>query len=275
MVYSISTSLFADRDLDRALGVISDSGFSAVELWGDAPHMDARDAAFDLAHLKGLLRTHGLAAYSLHAPIAKHNLGSLDPDERGYAVEGYALLLEPAAEIGVEVIITHPNLSVPDITPEGAIKTHHWTINSLAALAEGALRADVRFAVENLPRRGTLRPDGGMADLRVLIDDFPPEAVGLCLDTGHALMNGLDPADEARIADDRLVAIHMQDTDGEDDRHWVPGEGVIDWETFRAALAQISYRGTWTFETLARETPPEGVLQATWRVAEAWGPLID
>ena len=75
-----------------------------------------------------------------------------------------------------------------------------------------------------------------MPELLAMIKDLPTEAVGLCLDTGHAFLNDLEPSEQVRLAGDRLIAIHMQDSDGQGE-HWVPGEGRIDWEAFRAALA--------------------------------------
>ena len=108
-----------------------------------------------------------------------------------------------------------------------------------------------------------------MADLRAVVDEYPP-TVGICLDTGHANNNALEPAEEARIAGDRLIALHLQDTDGIEDRHWVPGAGSIQWHRFHAALREIQFRGAWTLELKAHEASPAEIASAARRIADAW-----
>ena len=77
---------------------------------------------------------------------------------------------------------------------------------------------------------------------------------------------------QARIAGERLIALHLQDVDGEADCHWVPGDGVIDWAAMGQALADIGFDGAWTIEALCGKTDMSAVevaaactaLQARW-----------
>ena len=109
--------------------------------------------------------------------------------------------------------------------------------------------------MENLPTKGDglPRPLSSVADLRGLVDDFP-QSVGICLDTGHAVLNGQLPQEEVRAAGHRLLATHLHDSDSESD-HWVPGDREIDWPAVVAALRAVDYDGAWTFE----------VIRAGWR----------
>ena len=102
-----------------------------------------------------------------------------------------------------------------------------------------------------------------MADLRSVVDDYP-STVGICLDTGHANNNGLDPAERGPYRGERLIALHMQDTDAVEDRHWPPGLGNIDWRRVSAALIEIGFNGAWTFDSAPAR--PVRRLRLPWRV---------
>ena len=36
--------------------------------------------------------------------------------------------------------------------------------------------------------------------------------------------------------------------DGVDERHWMPGKGIVDWNDVIAALVEVGYEGPFTFE---------------------------
>jgi inosose dehydratase len=64
-----------------------------------------------------------------------------------------------------------------------------------------------------------------------LLDATGPE-LGLCLDTGHAVIGGIDPAELASIAGDRLAHLHLKDVDPEVRARLAAGELDVDgaWE---------------------------------------------
>jgi len=144
---------------------------------------------------------------------------------------------------------------------------------SLDDLVPVARRAGVRMTLENLPYRHSYLLDN-MSQLRALVDSYPPECVGLVIDTGHAGTAGKDPADEIRIAGDRLYGTHLQDVDGRepDDQHWVPTHGDLDWDAIRQALRDVGYSGAWTFEVANGRNgeTPEELARLTRELAEKW-----
>ena len=69
----------------------------------------------------------------------------------------------------------------------------------------------------------------------------------LSVDTGHANLvhgsNGAPPVDYfLKDAGDMLAHVHLQDTDGFADRHWIPGEGSIHWASVLDALAALKIK---------------------------------
>jgi len=114
-----------------------------------------------------------------------------------------------------------------------------------------------------------------MRELRGFVDAYPPEGVGLVIDTGHAAVLGNDPAEEIRLAGDRLWGTHLQDIDTRrrEDDHWPPTHGGLDWTSILRALREANYRGSWTFEVShgSRDESPEELVRIARQVAEGWG----
>lgn len=92
-----------------------------------------------------------------------------------------------------------------------------------------------------------------------------PPTVSICLDTGHALLAGVDPARFARRAGARLGHVHLKDARtpsvveralGRRLRRRLlarpeplrPGDGRLDVRRLRQALADVAYEGSITVE---------------------------
>jgi inosose dehydratase len=83
------------------------------------------------------------------------------------------------------------------------------------------------------------------------------DAFGLCLDTGHALYAGSDPAALIRRHAGRLEHLHLKDVRTRGLPFWEAvaagafcpvGDGLLDLPALRAALAEAGYRGFATIE---------------------------
>jgi sugar phosphate isomerase/epimerase len=67
--------------------------------------------------------------------------------------------------------------------------------------------------------------------------------VGFNIDTGHAVLHGMTPADAIRLMGPLLLTTHLQDNLGKQDDHLPPGRGGIDWPGTLAALREVKYKG--------------------------------
>jgi len=275
--FSIATSMWGEvpaTTLAEALSDVTAANFDAIELWpplcpliSDNMRTNAREA-FERSKVRPV---------TMHAPLTSTmNLAAVEELDRRLVVYEVAAWLARFADLGGEVVVVHPTGSAyndeaanainVEAANEAVIEAARRSLDELYPIADGL---GLRIACENLMDRGTPRPLCRMEQLRAIIEPYPA-TVGICLDTGHAVVNGLNPASEARIAGDRLIATHLQDTDGLDDRHWVPGAGRIDWDEFVSTLHQIDYSGYWTFELSARDSDPASVARAAMQVASAW-----
>lgn len=270
-VYSLATSMWPNGvPFDRVIAEVAGAGFTQCELFASKDLADDRTAG----ERRGILNQHGVWARTVHPQIDRVDLAALDDDVRTQSVATVASCFEPFAELGGFASILHPSGAV--LHPSGGdmraedqelrIGAFRRSLDTLTARAE---QLGIRLACENLQHKGQPRPLCRMEDLRRVVDDYP-STVGICLDTGHANNNGLDPADEARIAGERLIALHMQDTDALEDRHWPPGLGNIDWRRFGAALTEIGFNGAWTFEVGTGASGPAATAALVRRIADAW-----
>ena len=102
----------------------------------------------------------------------------------------------------------------------------------------------MRAALELLPR---LCMGNTAADLTAMFDGFPP-VFGACLDVNHLMGQYRElPAVIDKLGT-RLITLHISDYDGVDERHWMPGTGVIGWPGVIAALRDIGYHGPFNYE---------------------------
>lgn len=86
--------------------------------------------------------------------------------------------------------------------------------------------AKTSFNIEYLPRTciGNV-PE----ELEEIVDGFPPDRIGICLDVNHASPRTEIMPDLIRRLGPRINTFHISDTDGIDECHWYPGYGIIDW----------------------------------------------
>ncbi len=109
-------------------------------------------------------------------------------------------------------------------------------------LLDTAARCGAGIAVENIP----IFPDcpqykfftSNPKDHIAFVDQFDPELVGICWDTGHANLMPYDQATVIRSLGDRLKIVHLQNN-GQRlcDEHAVPSVGSIPWEHVMPAIA--------------------------------------
>jgi sugar phosphate isomerase/epimerase len=261
-VFSLATALWPNGvPFDQVIAEVAAAGFTQCEIFDTKDMADDRTAG----ERRRILNQHGVWVRTIHSDLGV-NLAALDDDERARAVTSVESCFEPFAELGGFAVIVHPTGCDSNVDAElhtGAFR------RSLDTLTAGAEELGIRLACENLQHKGQSRPLCRMEDLRRVVDDYP-STVGICLDTGHANNNGLDPADEARIAGERLIALHLQDTDAVEDRHWPPGLGNINWRRVSAALTEIGFDGAWTFEVGTGASGPAATAALIRRIADAW-----
>ncbi len=263
--YSLASVLFmfdkegnATGDPIAALESVAAAGFRETELMAEGEEWEA-PGPHDARKLREALGRLGVFPHTIHTQYKDVNLASPEEEIRRDGISRIADAMRFAAEVGACTAIVHatgrPKPGEPSYALDNIGAATEYAHRSVSELVKVAEETGIRIALENLPSKElTCRPLESMQELRAFIAGFPPEHVGLCLDTGHSCISGLDVADQARVASERLWALHIQDVDGQEDCHWVPGRGIIDWSSLGAALSEIGFDGAWTFEVLTKRT---------------------
>jgi deoxyribonuclease-4 len=166
--------------------------------------------------------------------------------------------VERAEMLGTDWLVTHcgAHLGKVDrsegraaITPDEEAGLERLA-RALLQVLEATPNAKVKIALENTAAQGTCL-GGPFEHLQYLRDALPPERIGFCFDTCHALAAGHDLSSSEAVAAtierfeelvgwDRVGVIHLNDSQGERgsrlDRHDHIGQGTIGTEGMRAFL---------------------------------------
>ncbi len=117
----------------------------------------------------------------------------------------------------------------------------------LPRLDENVRRYDIRAAIHNHGPGDKVFPTPDLAYEKIKRLD---PRVGLCIDIGHTVRAGMDPARAAEQCADRLLDVHMKDVTAATAAGTCveAGRGVIDLPRFLRTLVKIGYSGMVSFE---------------------------
>jgi len=176
-----------------------------------------------------------------------------DPAEQEYVFEIMKRWVDLYAAIGIEKGVLHAgghSLAERGVAREEVRKRQEEAFAKVSAFGEGKV---TRIAVENLGVDERV----DVADIADLVACVDGSDAGICLDTGHAFMSGLDVAEFVREAGDRLIGTHVTDCVSKRRDHFMPfSSGLIDWPPVMRALAEIGYEGLFNFEIPRENTCP-------------------
>lgn len=99
------------------------------------------------------------------------------------------------------------------------------------------------LCLEDLPRTCLLNTS---EEIVRVIDEINLPNVKICADVNHFLQEKSE--DAVLKMGDRIRTTHISDHDYENERHWLPGEGKIDWMKLIANFEKIGYQGVFNYE---------------------------
>lgn len=177
----------------------------------------------------------------IHGPFWGFKIDSHDAAIRAVVIKRLQQGLDVCAAVGATQMVIHSPYTTWDYNNldnnrgarDGVIERVHLTLGDVVKRA-----ADMgcELVIENIE-------DKDPRDRIALVQSFNSPAVRVSLDTGHAFYafhsTGGAPVDyHIELAGEWLTHVHVQDADGYADRHWLPGEGDINWHAVFGALAR-------------------------------------
>ena len=240
----------------RVLDEMRDVGLSATEI-GPEGFLPA-----DPHQMAGVLAAHQLTAVGGFTPVLMHRPGH-DP------LPEIDRILEQYQATCAEVLVLSATSGLDGYDSRPTLDDDGWDLllRNLDRISNRAAEHGVRAVLH--PHVGTMVENGDEVQ-RVLSGS----SISLCLDTGHLLIGGTDPANLTRQAPDRIAHTHLKDvnsqiadkvragrlsyTEGVTEGMYRPlGTGDVDVETIVTTLQDNGYTGWYTLEqdTILTEEP--------------------
>ncbi len=231
---TVSTMVFLDYRPVDALRMLYQAGVDYAELNYENMKRANIDYASTLAVYRwSLLEATrlGLGVPVVHAPYEEYFLPVLGKGLRALVREAETLL-DILASYGVEYIVFHP------FTAERVGEGRVWWLNKafFTALADYAEELGVTVLVENML---DAKPWTSVDKLAELVSEIGSRRLRICLDTGHLVVNNVQPSEALKRHRDKIAVVHVSDNNGVEDEHNPPGTGVVDWVAVKQELKSL------------------------------------
>ena len=199
-----------------------------------------KSEALDYSQLKEWSLKHGVNLRSFHLPFWPFDKIDISHPSLAESTVSYLCgFIKRASEIGIRLFVIHA--SGEPIADSDRRLRMEIAKRSLYALCEEAKKYSSVICVEDLPRTCLGRSSSDMLELLSAHPDLR-----VCFDTNHLLDEKI--TDFIHAVGDKIVTTHISDYDFNNERHWLPGEGDIDWLALISALKDVNYKGIWLYE---------------------------
>ncbi|MEN6616511.1 MAG: sugar phosphate isomerase/epimerase [Syntrophorhabdus sp.] len=255
MLFGFSTYFLANDNLEKAIDDILASGFKAIELTYEPPHLFSFDAR--LIDKIESLRKNGIE-FSMHGPFLETNLGSYLDEILVLSHRRIVDAIALSSKLGANPIVVHPGYSFFRKLKEFDASLRERFLNALRTIADEANSRGVKIALENV-----FMPYFYFQELEefAAISEAVP-GIGITLDIGHAYISrhaAKDPDPEGAILDgiramgiEKLFHVHLHNNNGiRDDHDFLSGS--IDMARILRGLVSLGYTKKVIIETLDAE----------------------
>jgi L-ribulose-5-phosphate 3-epimerase len=156
-----------------------------------------------------------------------------DPADRQLGIAMHTKLLEAAAALGIDTVLTTGGRVTETVPYDVALQRLEEALRALAPVAE---RTRVNLALENVWNKLLLSP----LEARDLLDRIGSEYVGWYFDTGNVVIYGY-PEQWIRILGSRIKKVHFKDFKRQGYQWTQLMDGDVDWPAVMRELRGIGY----------------------------------
>ena len=265
MILSTQTDIAGRRfGEEQAVRWICEAGFDALDysmfrMQEDDFVLNTPEYKKHIAELKKIAESYGKFFNQAHAPFPSFKVNDAEYSKKIFPKIERSV--EIAGLLGVQNIVVHPT----DFGKESDenLKLNAEFYNRLIPICK---EYGVKVATENMFGRDKRRDyivsnicsEG--REFSKMMDMLDPEYFTACVDIGHAGLVGTTAAKLIKaLGHDKLGCLHVHDNDYKHDRHLPPFFCELDWSEITQALADVDYKGDFTFEAdnLFRAYPAE------------------
>lgn len=190
----------------------------------------------------------GITIWSVHLPFGgPFDISQTNDTLRQKAVElNMNDMILSAKIVSPKKFVIHP--SAEPIADEERAARIEASKKSLRELASKAKELNIPLLVENLPRTCLGNTSTELLEIINGIDN-----TAICFDVNHLLIEPQVSFVQNTIG--KIQTTHMSDYDRKNERHWLPGEGVINWTELLTALIESGYKGPFIYEASKGKEP--------------------
>jgi sugar phosphate isomerase/epimerase len=135
-------------------------------------------------------------------------------------------------------------------SPPGPNEQGFAVVNQIVKTAE---EKNVILAVENIR---------SAEHLDFVFSRIDSPNLAFCYDSSHDFLWSRQPCELLNKWAGRLVTTHLSDNDGQEDRHWLPGTGIVDWQKVGSGFPIGTYTGPLMLEILPEQDGPKRSAEA-------------
>lgn len=211
--------------LPERLKMFKEAGFEAASVWwGDREELYKQGRQCEIP---GIVNGSGLDFDHVHIPYDfTDQIWMEDSASREEAVKFIVNRIEECGKYGIPIGVIHVSPGNRDLKP------NRLGIESLKTVIRAAEDSGVIAAVENTFR---------IEFLEFVLSEMESPNLQFCYDASHErLYGGGENGSILERHGELLCCTHLADTDGTNDPHALPGEGVLDWEKIAGHLANQS-----------------------------------
>lgn len=240
------TALSAMQQM-RALGL---NDFDALmvpgHLWHDELDAGARRV------LAADLKRDGIRIESLNLPALDHNLASVVPEARAYAVALFTEAMRLCADLGGQAVVAVPGRVSGLFAPPQPL-SEAYLADSLEALLKVAEQLDQKIYIESHPQT----PIPTIDRIERFLQRMPHPRLLVAYDVSNAEYVGEDQADALRRLAPRLGQVHLSDGTRTSWRHDRVGLGTVDFAAVQRTLREIGFGGVQVLEIIGSTPLPD------------------
>ena len=236
--WKIGISIHFDENFCENLDAAKAAGFNSID-FDLCIYWTKRDKEIELyKHLEeGLekIKESGIYFNAVHISFGPNwDISKLNEIDRAIVVERIKEMISRCDPYRPYTYVIHGSY--------GPIENRPERIEQLKrSLSELRTHTKTHISLEILTAHGL----GNTADEIISIVDAL-DGIDICVDTNHFLQEKTE--DAIKKLGGRIRTTHISDHDYSCEKHWMPGEGNIDWQAVISALEEVDYKGSWTYE---------------------------
>ena len=258
----VSSAYLGRYGLEKGAKRMKIHGYSAIDFQGfidtETEFFKSSENEFEkaLKEQKNIVEGEGLTFSQAHGPW-RFPVRDYEAKDREERLTSMQKAIRGTAYLGSKNFVIHPIMPFGLDCLDKAKENKEMNAEFFYKLCRHAKEHGVDVCLENMP---FLRlPISSVESVVEFVKEMGQSNLKVCLDTGHDMIWGNQPAKSVEVIGNLLACIHAHDNDGVHDYHHNPKKGICDWASFAKSLKESAYSGVFSLETTAKEfdNPPE------------------